>query len=93
MEVLEQISQELTAGSDNDECEVKVNSARNNSWPLAIFQPISTFGRPKSVLVDQIYCTFSMGRPSITYKMSHLQKNSQPISDSYFYHWININKE
>ena len=63
-------------------------SPRNNSWPLAIFRPISTFGRPKSILVSQIYCTFSMGRPSITYKMSHLQKNSRPISDSYFYHCL-----
>ena len=31
-------------------------SARNNSWPLAIFQPILAFGQSKS---DQISCTFS----------------------------------
>ena len=54
-------------------------SARNNSWPLAIFQPISTFGRPKSILVGQFYCTFSMGWQSITYKMSYLQKK-QPTN-------------
>jgi len=52
-----------------------VFSARNNSWPLAIFQPISTFGLPKSSLVSQSYCTFLMGWQSITYKMSYLQKN------------------
>jgi len=61
-------------------------SARNNSWPLAIFQPISTFGRPKSILVGQFYCTISIGWQSITYKMSYFQKNSRPISDPYFYH-------
>jgi len=61
-------------------------SARNNDWPLAIFQPISTFGQPKSILVSQFYCTFSMGWQSITYKISCLQKNGQPISDPYFYH-------
>jgi len=33
---------------------------------LAIFQPISTFGQPKSILVSQFYCTFSMGWQSIT---------------------------
>jgi len=27
------------------------------------------------------------GWQSITYKMSYLQKNAQPISDPYFYHW------
>ena len=59
--------------------------ARNSSWPLAIFQPVSTFGRPKSILVGQIYCTVSTGQLSITYKMSGFQKNSRPISDSYFY--------
>ena len=62
-------------------------SPRNNSWPLAIFWPISTFGWLKSILVGQIYCIFSMGRPSIMHKMFYLQKNGQPISDSYLYHW------
>ena len=45
-----------------------IYSARNNRRPLAIFQPISTFGRPKSILVGHIYCTFSMGWKLITYK-------------------------
>ena len=48
-------------------------SARNNSWPLAIFQPILAFGRSKS---DQISCTFSMGQQSVTYKISHFQKTA-----------------
>ena len=38
-------------------------SAKNSNWPLAIFQPISTFGRPKSILIGRTF--------SITY---HLQK-------------------
>ena len=54
----------------------KAYSAKNNSWPLAIFQPISTFGWPKSILVSQFYCTFSMGWQSIIYKMSYLQKTA-----------------
>ena len=57
------------------------SSARNSSWPLAVFQPISTFGRPKSILVSQIYCTFSMGWQSITYKMYY-------ILNPCFYHWV-----
>jgi len=61
-------------------------STRNNSWPLAILWTISTFGWPKSILVGQFYCTFSMGWQLITYKMSYLQKNGWPISDPYFYH-------
>ena len=36
-----------------------VGSARNNSWPFS--DQFSTFGRPKFILVGQIYCTFSMG--------------------------------
>jgi len=36
-------------------------SARNNSWLLAIFWPILTFGQPNSILVGQFHCTFSMG--------------------------------
>ena len=58
-------------------------SARNNNWPLAIFQPISTMGRPKFILVGQFYCTFSMGRQLITYKISCLQKHGRSISDSF----------
>ena len=65
-----------------------VYSARNSSWPLAIFRPISPFGRPKSILVSQIYCTFSMGQQSITYKMSDFQENGRPIFDPYFYHCV-----
>ena len=41
-----------------------IDSARNNSRPLAIFQPISAFGRPKSVLIGHISHTFSMGQQS-----------------------------
>jgi len=66
-------------------------SARNNSWLLAIFWPISTFGWPKSILVGQFYCTFSMGWQSITLEiiqLSYLQKNNWIISDPYFYHCI-----
>ena len=37
-------------------------SARNNSRPLAIFRPISAFGRPKSILIGHISHTFSMGQ-------------------------------
>ena len=48
--------------------------ARNNSWPLAIFGPLSTFGQSKSILVSQIYCTFSMGWQLLAYKMSCLQE-------------------
>ena len=33
-------------------------SARNNSRPFAIFQPISAFGQPKFVLVSHISCIF-----------------------------------
>ena len=39
-------------------------SARNNSRPLAIFQPTSAFGRPKSILISHISHTFSMGQQS-----------------------------
>ena len=41
---------------------------------LVIFQPISAFaiGQPKSILVGQISCTFSMGQQSVTYKISYL---------------------
>ena len=59
-------------------------SARNNSWPLAIFRPISAFGQPKSILVGHISCTFSMGQKLITNKISYLQKNGRPISGPYF---------
>ena len=34
--------------------------ARNNSWPLAIFRPISAFGQPKSILIGHISHTFSI---------------------------------
>ena len=37
-------------------------SARNNSRPLAIFRPISAFGRPKSIFIGQISHTFSLGQ-------------------------------
>ena len=37
-------------------------SVRNNSQPLAIFRPISAFGRPKSILIGHISHTFSMGQ-------------------------------
>ena len=43
-------------------------SARNNSRPLA------AFGQPKSVLVGQISCTFSMGQQSVTYKILSSKK-------------------
>ena len=46
----------------------------NSWWPLAIFQPISAFGRPKSILVGHISCTFSMEQLIITNKISYLQK-------------------
>ena len=52
--------------------------------PLAIFQPISAFSRPKSILIGQISHMLSMGQQSVAYKISYLQKNGQPISDSYF---------
>ena len=58
---------------------------RNSSWPLAIFQPISIFGRPKSILLGQIYCIFLMIWQSMT-KNVWSSKNSKPISDLYFYH-------
>ena len=51
-------------------------SARNNSWPLAIFWPISIFSQSKSILVQQIYCTSSMAQQSLTYKMSYLQNTA-----------------
>ena len=62
------------------------HSARNNSRALAIFRPISTFGRPKSILVGQIYYACSMGWQLITYKNVLFSKNGRPISDPYFYH-------
>ena len=49
-------------------------SARNK-LAIAHFQPISTFGQPKSILVGQIYCTFSMGQQLITYKSVLSSKN------------------
>ena len=72
----------------NHVLQVTCNSARNNSRPLAIFRPISTFGRPKSILLGQIYCTFSMGWQLITYKNVLFSKNGRPISDPYFYHCV-----
>ena len=42
-------------------------SSRINSQPWAILQPILAFGRPKSILIAQIACTFSIGQQSITY--------------------------
>ena len=35
----------------------------------------SAFGRPKSILVGQIYCTLLTGQQSKTYKMSNFQEN------------------
>ena len=46
----------------------------NSWWPLAIFQPISAFGRPKSILVSHISCKFSMEQQIISNKISYLQK-------------------
>ena len=37
---------------------IKQYSVLEKSQPLAIFQPISAFGRSKSILVSQIFCTF-----------------------------------
>ena len=54
-------------------------SARNNSRPLAIFRPISAFGRPKSILVGQISHTFWMGQQSIAHKISYLQKMADQL--------------
>ena len=51
-------------------------SAKSNSRPLANLWPILTFGRTKSILVGKIYCAFSMGQQSITYKMSYYQKTA-----------------
>ena len=59
--------------------------ARNKSWPLTIFWPISTFGWPKFILVGKTYCKFSMEQQSITYKMSYFQTNWQSFGP-YFYH-------
>ena len=61
-------------------------NARNNSRPLAIFQTISGFGRPKFILISQISCTFLMGQQSVTYKISYLQKKGQLVSDACFWH-------
>ena len=54
------------------------SSARYNSLPLAIFQPISAFGQPKSILVSQIS---SMGQQSrsVTYKISYFQKTADQL--------------
>ena len=49
---------------------IAIASARNNSQPLAIFQPILAFGRQKSIWVGQLSHTFSMGQQSIAYKIS-----------------------
>ena len=51
-------------------------NARNNSWPLAIFWPISAFGRPKSILVSQISCILSMGTAISNLKNIHFQKKT-----------------
>ena len=51
-----------------------ISSAISNSQPLAIFWPISAFGRPKSILVSQISCTFLMRQQSVTYKISYYTK-------------------
>ena len=53
-------------------------------WPFSgQFQHLAD---QKFILVGQIYCTFSMGQQSKTYKMSDFQENGRPISDPYFYH-------
>ena len=52
------------------------SSARNNSQPLAIFQPISAFGQPKSILVSQIS---SVGQQTVTYKISYFQKTADQL--------------
>ena len=56
-----------------------VSSARNNSWPLAIFQPISIYGRRRSILFGQIQCTFAMGQQSTTFKISYAQKLANKV--------------
>ena len=61
------------------------SSARNNSWPLVIFWPISVFRQLKSILVSQIYCTFSTKRQSVSYKMSYLQSKQPNNSDPYIF--------
>jgi len=49
-------------------------SARNNSGPLAIFQPIL------------LYIFNGMATNNLQNVLS--SKNGQPISDPYFYHWL-----
>ena len=39
---------------------VVYSRVQNNSWPLAIFQPISLFDQSKLTLVGHIYCTFAV---------------------------------
>ena len=47
-------------------------SVRNNCRPLDIFRPISTFAWLKSILIGRVYCIFSMGQQSLTYKIFYL---------------------
>ena len=58
--------------------------AWNNSRPLAIFWPISGIWLSKSNLLGQIYCTFSMEKPIIVYRMFLLLLNGRLISNPYF---------
>ena len=51
-------------------------SARNNSRPLAIFWPISTFSWPNAILIGQISCTFSMGTAFSNLKISIFRKTA-----------------
>ena len=53
-------------------------SARYNSWPLAIFQPVTAFGRSAIFPVNFQYGTV------ITYKNILSSKNGRLISDPYF---------
>ena len=62
----------------------QVNTVLEITLASAIFRPISAFGRPKSILIYHISCTFSMGQQSVTCIISYFQKNGQPISDPYF---------
>ena len=72
---------------------IYVCSARNNSQPLAIFRPFSAFGRPKSILVSQISCTFSMGTAISYLKKIHFQKTADQflilISSTAYVHTYN----
>ena len=64
--------------------QICIFSARNSRQLSAIFEPISTYGQPKSILVSQIYCTF--------WAINNLQKvPSSKNANQFlilFYHYI-----